>query len=519
MTYPTTDTSSDATWSRRFLWLLAGVFVFRALFILLFTAQADLAGDEAYYWDWGRRLDWGYFSKPPMIGWLMGLVGWLTHDAEWGVRGAALVLGTGTLWFLFLLARRLYDARTAFLASTLILLTPGNAGLNLFFTIDAPLLLTWSAALLVFWFAAEKPTCWTRWLTLALIIGLGTLSKQMMLIFPLIMVIFAAVSPTDRALLKNPRLWIAIVIGMLFLTPNLLWNQHHHWITLEHTKHHFDTKSLNFIGWLERTVEFPGVQALVYSPVTFVALIAIMWLGMRNWRQMQRRERFLLLFCAPALAAFTILALRQRINPNWPAVFYVPAFILAAAWWNGYLPFTPAPGWRRWSLRIANAMTILVYLGITVLFLSPLKGHKKLNDLRGWNEVGTQAGAYLAKVPRPNNTFVLTLGHRYDAAQMAFNMPQHPRVYRWESSGHVMSQYEVWPGPEERIGDDALILVPTGDSMIPLPGFIATCFESVDTLGRVEVKLSESSKHLFNVFLGHKLLYWQAVGADATPAP
>lgn len=484
------------------------MFVFRTLFMLFFCSQADLAGDEAYYWDWGRRPDWGYYSKPPMIGWIMGVVGWLTGDADWGIRGTALLLGTGTMLALFVLTRALYDARTGFMASVLILLTPASAGLNLFLTIDAPLLLSWTTALVLFWFAAQKPACWTRWMILALVIGIGTLSKQMMLVFPLLMVVFAAVSREDRALLKNPRMWLAIVTGALFLTPVLWWNQQHQWITLEHTKHHFDTKSLDAVKWLTRTLEWPGVQALVYSPVTWAALMAAMWLGMTHWKTMARRERYLLLFSAPALVIFTLLALRQRINPNWPAVFYVPAFILVAAWFCGHLPFSHAGAWKKWTLRVAALFAVVLHLVVPVTFLTSLKGHKKLADLLGWKETGRQAGAFLDKVPRPANTFVMALGHRYSAAQMAFNMPQHPRTYRWEPSGHPMSQYEVWPGPEERLGDDALIFSAGG-----LPAQITDCFEKTEPLGRVEVPLGEAPR-IFEVFLGHRLKTWKKVGAQ-----
>jgi len=487
--------------------LLVCVFIFRALFTLFFCSQADLAGDEAYYWDWGRRPDWGYYSKPPVIGWLMGVVGWLTGDTDWGIRGAALVLGTLTLAAFFVLTRAIYDARAGFMAAVLILLTPASAGLNLFLTIDAPLLLAWVTALLLFWFAVQQPLSWLRWLALALVVGIGTLSKQMMLVFPLLMVAFAAVSKEDRALLKNPRMWLAIIIGAAFLTPVLRWQQQHAWITLEHTAHHFDTKSLNALQWLVRTLEWPGVQALVYSPVTWAALMTVLWLGLKGWKTMGRRERYLLLFSAPALIIFTLLSLRQRINPNWPAVFYVPAFILISAWFTGHLPFAHAEGWRKWTLRVAGVFAVVLHLLIPVTFLTSLKGHKKLAELRGWKQTGAQAGQFLEMVPRPANTFVMALGHRYSAAQMAFNMPQHPRTYRYEPSGHPMSQYEIWPGAEERIGDDALII-----SSGALPKAVSECFEKIEPMGRVDVPLGEV-KRVYEVFLGHQLKTWKRVGA------
>ena len=33
--------------------------------------SADLFVDEAQYWFWGQTLDWGYYSKPPLIAWIL----------------------------------------------------------------------------------------------------------------------------------------------------------------------------------------------------------------------------------------------------------------------------------------------------------------------------------------------------------------------------------------------------------------------------------------------------------------
>ena len=42
--------------------------------MLLGFSTADLFVDEAQYWVWGQNLDWGYYSKPPMVGWLLRAV-------------------------------------------------------------------------------------------------------------------------------------------------------------------------------------------------------------------------------------------------------------------------------------------------------------------------------------------------------------------------------------------------------------------------------------------------------------
>ncbi|MCB1275444.1 glycosyltransferase family 39 protein [Prosthecobacter sp.] len=506
-----TPEPDSALWQKRFWQLLAAVFIARIGVMLLFVNGADLAGDEAYYWDWGRRPDWCYFSKPPMIGWMMGVIGWLTGNAEWGIRFAALLLGTVTLVIIHRIALVLFDAKTAFLTALLVVLTIATAGLNLLLTIDAPLLVCWTLGLLLFWFAAQKPTCNVRWLALALVIGIGTLSKQMMLAFPALMLLFAAVSREDRALLRNPRMWVAIVAGMAFIIPVLRWNQEHAWITLEHTKHHFDTKELGVGRWIGRTLENVGLQALIYTPVTFVALVAAMLAAIKQRKQVTRPVLFLLLASAPALTCFAVLALRQRINPNWPAAFFVPAFVLAAAWMRGLLPTKANPGWQKWSLRVGGALVVILHLLLVIVFATDLKGINKLASIRGWREAGVEAQKFLDQVPRRGKTFVMALGHRYHAAQMAFYMPSHPRVYRWEPSGTVQSQYEIWPGPEERIGDDALILLPSEEEEMTLSPEVADAFEKVERLENIRIPLGQETRE-FGVYLGHNLKSWKAVG-------
>src|SRR5947208_1127731 len=38
---------------------------------LALACPLDLAPDEAHYWDWSRHLDWSYYSKGPLVAWLI----------------------------------------------------------------------------------------------------------------------------------------------------------------------------------------------------------------------------------------------------------------------------------------------------------------------------------------------------------------------------------------------------------------------------------------------------------------
>ena len=58
----------------------------------------DLSGDEAHYWDWSRRLDISYYSKGPMVAWLIRASCAILGDTMPAVRLPALFLATRTLW-------------------------------------------------------------------------------------------------------------------------------------------------------------------------------------------------------------------------------------------------------------------------------------------------------------------------------------------------------------------------------------------------------------------------------------
>src|SRR5688572_3051275 len=66
------------------------------LLYLWYGCPIDLSGDEAHYWEWSRRLDWGYYSKGPLVAWVIrGSTAVFGHEM-WAVRLPALVFAALT---------------------------------------------------------------------------------------------------------------------------------------------------------------------------------------------------------------------------------------------------------------------------------------------------------------------------------------------------------------------------------------------------------------------------------------
>jgi 4-amino-4-deoxy-L-arabinose transferase-like glycosyltransferase len=503
---------SPASTFRRALWLVLAVLVGRLAYAAIFAVNP--AGDEAYYWDWGRRPDYGYYSKPPFIAWLYALVDWLGSGSLFGIRAAAAVLGTGSLLILHRLAAELFDERTAWYGVLLGLAAPANAVLSFFLTIDAPLVVCWSTALWMFWRIVSGRGGIGAHLALFAALATGHLCKQMMMVFPVLAVFFLASAADTRDHLRRPGLWAGLFGSYLSLVPPLVWNSRHDWITFRHTRHHFETGADGGNPIVERLGDFAsflGTQLGVLSPGTAFVVFSLCLAGLPLLRRAARPHRFLLVFGALPLAGMILLALRQEIQPNWAAVFYLSGILLAAAWYAGRVEagFPPA-SWRRLfpvTLSVGFLLVGYFYLASPLFEATGRAGHTADPNRRliGYEVLAARFEAVRNAQPDPEKLVVIALGHRDLASQLAFGLPDHPRVYRWEPGGEIVSQYEMWNDPVEDglTGSDALILAP-GET---LPARFARGFERTEPLGRFTVPIA-GQERVFSVHRGLGLTRW-----------
>ena len=414
----------------------------------LFYFPLSLVGDESYYWEWGRQLDWGYYSKPPMIGWLMGAVHFLGADTAPLVRLPASLLGGGILLFTYLLGRSMFSPKVGFFAMVFLCLSPSHSVLSLVFTIDAPLLFFWSLSLLAFWkiFFENRGR---RWILLLIVsLGLGNLTKQMTLIFPLLGTIVLLIDPGKRHFLRLPTFWLGWLCTLLFLAPTLWWNQQHDWITVSHTASHLRSSSPDIGKRLSFFFEFLLAEAFIIGPVLFFASILYF---LRNCSEMWKHsgKRFLLLFSFPAIALFLILSLNQRVNPNWPAVFYLPFFLLTTSHFLGdEKPFRHI-AWRRFkigNLVSCGFLNLTLYSMPFLLNALSLEGTKfdLFKRMRGYNQYAQEVMQIKEKLPNSDDIDLLVIGHRYDLCQLAFHAQGQPRVHSFPKDNLISSQYDIW---------------------------------------------------------------------------
>ena len=130
---------TDEAAQRRVFFL---VLMISTLIKLWLTLAIPLTGDEAYFYQWGKHLDWGgYYDHPPMVGW------WL-----WGLQqisSSLLVLRLPAILLWIVIAFGMMDllhrlqpenSGKTWLLGSLFLALPFTWSLNLI-TTDTPLIL------------------------------------------------------------------------------------------------------------------------------------------------------------------------------------------------------------------------------------------------------------------------------------------------------------------------------------------------------------------------------------------
>jgi len=294
---------------------------------VLFITPLELYPDEAQYWLWSRNLDFGYFSKPPMIAWLIAATTSISNDEAF-VRLAAPLLNAGTALALYGVGTKLYGTRTGLAACAIYSLMPGIQLASAVITTDTPLLLFLSLALLSYVTLQAKRSLPAA-LGLGVALGLAMLSKYAASYAVAAIVLHLIVSKEARQAWRWQTALTAITAFLVVLSPNLIWNAQHHFSTVEHTASNAHWSSQ--LGGLTELGDFLGSQFGVFGPVPFAVLIGgATVLAFR--KRLTKEDVLLLCFALPPLLVVAAQAFISRSNANWAASAYVAGSVLAAAW-------------------------------------------------------------------------------------------------------------------------------------------------------------------------------------------
>ncbi len=440
----------------RLLLLCLGLLsLFRFYYIL--TGPLDLSPDEAHYWEWARRPDWSYYSKGPLIAWLVYAGTAFFGNTVLGVRFFAPVLLAASGLLVFRLGKELFDERTGFVAAMLLQMVPLFAAFGVLLTIDSPFIFFWVLSLYLFHKAAGyQPDGRGRdgyWALLGLSIGLGLLTKYTMAFFYPCCLLFLLFDRDSRKLLLSRGPYIALVLSIVVFCPVVFWNAVHGWVTVRHT-----AGQANVAGGLHLTpkyfFEFLGAQLGIITPVLFIMICAALW-KLRK----ARAGRLLIWFFLPMVLFFALKSIQGKVQANWALAGYATGFIAFAGYY-GSRPLQKA-GRRAAIAAVALAVVVTAVSHYPALLRLPQR-IDPTTRLAGWVELGHAADRTASEMPGP--FFVFSDSYQI-ASELAFYMNGHPVTY-CANLGRRMNQYDLWPGFEGLTGQNAILVI-YGDQYMP----------------------------------------------------
>jgi 4-amino-4-deoxy-L-arabinose transferase-like glycosyltransferase len=285
-----------------------------------FMDQTELSTDEAQYWFWGQSLEFGAYSKPPLIGWITRLSTDLFGQSVAAVRLPAILLHAATAGVIFACARRLAPLPVARLAALLYLVSPAVALGSGLMTTDTPLLLAAATALLAQLRLAAARAAGDRAfgaaVLLGLAIGLGLLAKHAMLFWLLGATLAALLSPAFRPSRADLALAAAILVAVV--APHLVWLAQHGFITVLHIQTITEGPAYSLL----RPLRFLAEQFLVAGPICFGAMaVALLRDG--------TSPALAVLVLTPLLIV-VVQGIRGPVLANWAVLSLVPGTVLAA---------------------------------------------------------------------------------------------------------------------------------------------------------------------------------------------
>jgi len=367
--------------SRLVLGVLILLLLLRVWAIL--ASPLNLYADEAQYWRWAQELAWGYYSKPPMIAWVIHAATAVFGDSEAAVRISAPFLHTAAAGFLFLAGRTMFSAKTGAYAALLYALMPAVTLSSNVLSTDGVLMPFWCAALFLGWRLRGGGGLWTA-AGLGAALGIGILAKYAMLYFLIGLALTCLLdAPMRRALISKGGA-LALAVMALIIAPHFAWNAANEFQTVGHT-----VDNANLGGQLfnpENAGTFFIDQMGVFGPVSFLGLLA----GLAGWRTQPEGPggagRWLLCFVLPVLVFILGQAVLSRAHANWAATAYPGASLLVAAW------FTDRKG-VLWSSLGVNALIAAIFLVVPVLppgVTRQMGIDNALKRTRGWDTAAQQ---------------------------------------------------------------------------------------------------------------------------------
>lgn len=444
----------------------------------LATGQLNLVQDEAQYWDWTRHMQLTYYSKGPLIAWIISTFTSIFGNTEFGVRFGSIVGSFLTQLVLFWGMGRMWKRPGAAIWTLIIYNSmPVFLALGILMTTDNPFILSWICALFSLYAASvphspglnrdsnesrNKP-----FLLIAFFLGLGILAKYTMLGFVGLSVMYGLLLMRRERLPRGfwRKLFLSLSGGVfLGFLPTLIWNFQNGFVGYKHVLHLIGASGdkagqliifNRFLPYLGEQVGMATPWWLIFMFIggTGALMFALSKKGANRLGLNNKQSALLSVFFLPVWLFFFLWSFHAKVLGNWAVISYVSGVMIAGFAFESFWA-------RRGSFRsLWMFLSIVIFAVLHFQNLVPLPDHlNPTHRLKGWTDLGQQV-VEMEKTQFKDPSKVFIMSEHYDmTAALAFYVPGQPRTYcAWID--RRMNQYDLWPGPEDKVGWDCVYVM------------------------------------------------------------
>jgi 4-amino-4-deoxy-L-arabinose transferase-like glycosyltransferase len=463
------------------------VIVVAAIIRLAFAALIPVFPDEAYYWEWSRRLAAGYFDHPPGIAIVIRIGSEMAAPFRISSSAFGLRLGTTIAAFIASLAtvmsaRHIAGSRAALRAALVMATLPLSAAGLVLATPDVPVLAAEAIALYCVVRALDSDVgsrgSFVWWTATGIALGAAFASKYTSIFLPVGATLAILLRPSLRARFREPGPYMACIVATLVFLPVLRWNADHAWVSfLYQVKHGLAAPegSLLRAAWRHEG-DFFGGQAGLITPILFVLTAMSVWRALESTSD---DRRFLLAVVSLlTFAFFTYSAIRQRVEPNWPSPAYIPAIILVATHdWS-----SRGARWFTGGVVLAGIVSVVIYAQAITPILPLPPARDPIARAFGWRELATAAVNEAEAQSAESGKTTWLGGDRYqEAAELAFWSRGNPTTFATNFAGRP-NQYDLWPAfaALAKPGDNFVLVLDETDELHAAIRTLRPYFQSVN---------------------------------------
>jgi len=281
----------------------------------------NLFGDEAQYWLWSKDIDFGYFSKPPFLSWVIRVYTEILGSSFVSLKLLPSFVYLLISWGIYnLLNNSGLNKKDSLVGSLIFLFIPAVSFSSFIVSTDLFLLLFWTLSLNELIQINNKQSL-KNFILLGIFLGLAFLSKYAAVYFVICLFILILLDKRFRKIFLDNLLGFSLAFLCVFIVivPNIIWNFNNDWITLQHTSDNanFTNIEIDFI----RGFEFLLAQVLMLGP--FIVLGGLF--GFNKWNYIQK---IFLIFSIPIILVVLVEAIIVRANANWAAPALISLFVL-----------------------------------------------------------------------------------------------------------------------------------------------------------------------------------------------